>query len=151
MIRKGKRQGLVQYQACMHYILSLRIAYLCVQDQLVMDLRTTIKTLREDVRSLASALHQMSAGADVQAVLQQIPDSLIQVRRQAGWWAGIQASTQTRRMHREWGMQETVECHFECCSCEPIFHTTRGNPGLGFSNPPPDTTYNIVLHDAMLP
>lgn len=50
----------------------------CVQDQVVVDLRNTIRTLKEDVKSLAGALQQMSCGAEVTSVLQALPPTLLQ-------------------------------------------------------------------------
>jgi hypothetical protein len=48
---------------------------------MVLDMRGTIKMLQEDCRNLASALNQMTQGADVEAVLQNLPPTLLQVRR----------------------------------------------------------------------
>eukprot|EP00775_Hariotina_reticulata_P004387 gene4387-4641_t len=48
------------------------------QDQMVLDMRGTIKMLQEDCRSLASALNQMTKGVDVEAVLQNLPPTLLQ-------------------------------------------------------------------------
>jgi hypothetical protein len=46
-----------------------------MQDQLVMDLKETIKALRQDMRSLAGALQQMSNGAPANNVLQTLPQA----------------------------------------------------------------------------
>lgn len=42
-------------------------------------MRTIIKVLQEDCKSLAGALTQMTAGADLSTVLQTLPPNLVQV------------------------------------------------------------------------
>lgn len=44
---------------------------------MVLGLRQTIRELREELRTLAGALTQMRAGADVDVVLQALPPSLL--------------------------------------------------------------------------
>ncbi|GFR41524.1 hypothetical protein Agub_g2220 [Astrephomene gubernaculifera] len=46
------------------------------QDQLVLDLRKVISQLRQENRQLASALHQMSQGADPNSVIWTLPEAL---------------------------------------------------------------------------
>jgi hypothetical protein len=54
---------------------------LLLQDQMVLEMRDMIKALQEDCRSLAGAITQLtSPGADVGAVLQALPPTLVQVR-----------------------------------------------------------------------
>jgi hypothetical protein len=45
---------------------------------MVLDLRNTVKTLKQDLKNLAGALHQMSTGADIGSVLQGLPPMLLQ-------------------------------------------------------------------------
>ena len=45
---------------------------------MVLDLRNTVKALKQDLKNLAGALHQMSTGADVGSVLQGLPPMLLQ-------------------------------------------------------------------------
>jgi hypothetical protein len=50
------------------------------QDQMVLEMRDMIKALQDDCRSLAGAITQLtSPGADVGAVLQVLPPTLVQV------------------------------------------------------------------------
>ncbi|WIA18923.1 hypothetical protein OEZ85_003594 [Tetradesmus obliquus] len=50
-----------------------------LQDQMVLEMRDMIKALQEDCRSLAGAITQLtSPGADVRAVLQALPPTLVQ-------------------------------------------------------------------------
>lgn len=51
----------------------------CLQDAVVLSLRRTIASLRQDCRSLAGAITQMSTGANVSEVLQALPPTLLQV------------------------------------------------------------------------
>eukprot|EP00195_Chlamydomonas_chlamydogama_P013464 CAMPEP_0202909328 /NCGR_PEP_ID=MMETSP1392-20130828/49024_1 /ASSEMBLY_ACC=CAM_ASM_000868 /TAXON_ID=225041 /ORGANISM="Chlamydomonas chlamydogama, Strain SAG 11-48b" /LENGTH=1054 /DNA_ID=CAMNT_0049599039 /DNA_START=77 /DNA_END=3241 /DNA_ORIENTATION=+ len=46
------------------------------QDQLVLDLRNTIRELQAENRQLAASLQQLSSGCDVNAVLSSLPDKL---------------------------------------------------------------------------
>lgn len=46
----------------------------CLQDQLVVDLKDTIKGLRQDMRSLAGVIQQMSNGAPIGHALQALPE-----------------------------------------------------------------------------
>ncbi len=48
----------------------------CLQDRLVMELRSTIRQLREDNRQLALAMSQLSTGGDASAALACLPESL---------------------------------------------------------------------------
>mmetsp|Transcript_24646 Transcript_24646/g.67171 ORF Transcript_24646/g.67171 Transcript_24646/m.67171 type:complete len:806 (+) Transcript_24646:283-2700(+) len=48
------------------------------QDQLVLELRNTIRQLREDNRQLAMAMSQLSSGGDAEAVLSGLPELLQQ-------------------------------------------------------------------------
>lgn len=54
----------------------------CLQDHALNEMRHMIRTLQEDCKSLASALTQASAGADMATVLQTLPPNLVQVRLQ---------------------------------------------------------------------
>jgi hypothetical protein len=55
------------------------------QDQAVLDLRSTIRALRDDVRALAGALHAISQpGADIPELLRALPPSLVQDALRAG-------------------------------------------------------------------
>jgi hypothetical protein len=61
-------------------LLLLLLALLLLQDQMVLEMRDMIKALQEDCRSLAGAITQLtSPGADVGAVLQALPPTLVQV------------------------------------------------------------------------
>jgi hypothetical protein len=44
-----------------------------------LDLKTTIKALKEDLKHLAGALHQLSTGAELGNVLKGLPPTLLQV------------------------------------------------------------------------
>jgi hypothetical protein len=50
--------------------------HLTLQDQLVVDLRTTIRELREENRALAAAMSALSSGTDPASVLGMLPDRL---------------------------------------------------------------------------
>lgn len=45
----------------------------------MLDLKTTIKALKEDLKHLAGALHQLSTGAELGSVLKALPPTLLQV------------------------------------------------------------------------
>ena len=49
-----------------------------LQDQLVVDLRGMIQGLRQDNRQLATALQQLSSGAEVAGVLQALDPQLLE-------------------------------------------------------------------------
>lgn len=67
--------------ACSIRVCALNSCYHCaLQDQMVLEMRDTIKALQDDCRSLAAAITQMSVGADVTTVLQTLPPTLVQVR-----------------------------------------------------------------------
>ena len=60
--------------------------WLTAQDAQLNDMRTMIKVLQEDCKSLASALTQIcNTGADVGSVLQTLPPNLVQVGVVGGW------------------------------------------------------------------
>jgi hypothetical protein len=63
------------------YLVAAAAAAVVSQDQMVLEMRDMIKALQDDCRSLAGAITQLtSPGADVGAVLQALPPTLVQVR-----------------------------------------------------------------------
>jgi hypothetical protein len=70
------------------------------------DMRTLIKVLQEDCKSLASALTQIcNTGADVGSVLQTLPPNLVQVLGCCGWGVPADAGAPSKQDSiARWGL-----------------------------------------------
>jgi len=64
------------------YAALLLCLHVLLQDQQLNEMRTMIKVLQEDCKSLAGALTQMTAGAELSSVLQTLPPNLVQASKQ---------------------------------------------------------------------